>query len=156
MRFTFTGLCNTDYYWRLPLHQASVPTPTSFDTAQMSESLPPVKKCAWSPAVKDREDKQRWGKAMSQQKSVRSPVVFAWAAIHQLLKLLGNLFLYTFSHVVELWPGRPVGEGNGMSVCFLRGTGLIFCGGKQRGSEQTQSGLKSRTRCWFRSAIYSS
>lgn len=43
-----------------------------------------------------------------------------------MFKLLGNLFLYPFSHVVELWPGRPVGKGNGLSVCFLRGSGFIF------------------------------
>lgn len=149
-------LCNTDYYW-VSLHPALVPKVTLFNTAQMSDSLPPVKKCAWSPAVKDdRKDKQHWEKPMSRQKSARSPVVFAWAAIYQVLKLLGNLFLYPFSHVVELWPCGPGGKGNGMSVCFLGGTGLIFCGGKQGGSEQTQSELKSPTFCRFRSAIYSS
>lgn len=157
MSLTFMELCNSDWYWRAPHHQASDLKPTSFDTTQMSLPPPPCEKVCKVPGCKDDgEDKQHWGKPMSQQKSARSPVVFAWAAIHQVLKLLGNLFLYPFSHVVERWPGRPVGEGNGVSACFLRGTGLIFCGGKQKGSEETRSGLKSPTFCWFRSAICSS
>lgn len=145
-------LCSTDYYWRVPLHQASVPKPTSFDTAQMSDSLPPVKKCAWSPAVKMMEKINNIEGNQWAGRRVRGPLLFlleqpfirypsCWVIYFSIL--LAMLLIYGLA-------------GNGMSVCFLKGTGLIFWGGKQRRSEQTQSGLKSRTFCRFRSAIYSS
>lgn len=124
----------------------------------MSDSLPPVKKVCMVPGCKDDgEDKQHWGKPMSRQKSARSPVVFAWAAIHQVLKLLGNLFLYPFSHVVEIWPGRPLGEGK-WGVCLPPQRNWIhfLWWEAERIRKKTQSGLKSPTFCRFRSTIYSS
>lgn len=88
------------------------------------------------------------------------PCCFAWAAIHQVFKLLGNLFLYPFSHVVELWPGRPVGKGNGLSVYFLRGTGFISFS-RRLSEDYNEPGTLARTgkeepnNCWFDSGLHS-
>lgn len=69
-------LCNTVYYWSVLLHQASVPKPTSFDTAQMSDSLPPLKKCAWSLAVKMMEKINNVEENQWAGRKVRGPFLF--------------------------------------------------------------------------------
>lgn len=94
----------------------------------MSDFLCLSEKMWMFPGCKDDgKDKQHWGKPKSQQERAKSPVVMLERPF---IRLLGNLSLYPFSHVVELWPGRPVGKGNGLSDHFLGGSEFIFLSGK--------------------------
>lgn len=96
------------------------------DTVQMCSSLDTREKVRTFPGCKhDGKDKQREKGTRETAGVSRVPWCFAWAAIHQVLKLLGNLFHYPYSHVIELWPGRAVGRGNKLPVCFLRGIEFI-------------------------------
>lgn len=115
-----------------------------------------VKKCGCSQVVKMMEKINNMGGTSEPAGEV--PCCFAWATIHQVLKLLGNLFLYPFSHVVEQWPGRPVGKGNGLSVCFLGGTVFICFSGREDLNKLAfaRTRMKKPNNCWFSSVFYSS
>lgn len=91
-------------------------TSLSFGHSPDVRRSPPERKSGFSWVVKMMEKINNMGGNQRVGERAGSPLVLLEQPFIKTFKLLGNLFLYPFSRVVKLQPGRPVAKGNGLSV----------------------------------------
>lgn len=99
----------------------------------------------------DGEDKQhrRGSREREWAGEGRVPGCFAWATIRQVLESLGNPFLNSFSHVVEIWAGKPVGKRKWAVCLFSPERGIYFLH-RQAQSRSNQTRLETNnSKYWF-------
>lgn len=69
------------------------------------------------------------GEPENQQERIGSPAVLLEQPF---IRCSAIYFSILFGHVAEIWPGRPVGKGNGLPFSLLQGPGFISFSGRLR------------------------
>lgn len=130
--FTFTRNPKKPFPSVIPL-SAFTPKPSIFWTQSRCQILSTqVKKWGCSQVVKMTEKINNMGEPENQQERIGSPAVLLEQPFIRCSSCWAIYFSILFGHVAEIWPGRPVGKGNGLPFSFLQGPGFISFSGRLR------------------------